>query len=55
MAHGRALAAPRMWRQVMGPLAASGWHVIAIDLPGFGLAEKGWSGAYDHASHARFV
>lgn len=43
------------WRQVMGPLAASGWHVIAVDLPGFGLAEKGWSGAYDHASHARFV
>lgn len=43
------------WRQVMEPLAASGWHVIAMDLPGFGLAEKGWNGAYDHASHARFV
>jgi pimeloyl-ACP methyl ester carboxylesterase len=39
----------------MEPLAASGWFVVALDLPGFGLAEKGWSGSYDHASHARFV
>lgn len=43
------------WRHVMEPLAASGWYVVALDLPGFGLAEKGWGGAYDHASHARFV
>jgi pimeloyl-ACP methyl ester carboxylesterase len=43
------------WRHVMEPLAASGWYVVALDLPGFGLAEKSWGGAYDHASHARFV
>ncbi|MFM8997485.1 MAG: alpha/beta fold hydrolase [Candidatus Limnocylindrus sp.] len=43
------------WRHVMEPLAASGWYVVALDLPGFGLAEKGWGGSYDHASHAKFV
>jgi pimeloyl-ACP methyl ester carboxylesterase len=43
------------WRHVMEPLASSGWYVVALDLPGFGLAEKGWSLAYDHGSHARFV
>jgi len=43
------------WRHVMEPLAASEFYVVALDLPGFGLAEKGWSGAYDHASHAKFV
>jgi pimeloyl-ACP methyl ester carboxylesterase len=39
----------------MEPLAASGWYVVALDLPGFGLAEKGWGGSYDHASHAKFA
>jgi pimeloyl-ACP methyl ester carboxylesterase len=43
------------WRHVMEPLAASGWYVVALDLPGFGLAEKGWGGSYDHASHAKFA
>jgi pimeloyl-ACP methyl ester carboxylesterase len=43
------------WRHVMEPLAASGWHVVALDLPGFGLAEKGWGQAYDHSSQAAFV
>ena len=43
------------WRHVMEPLAASGWHVVALDLPGFGLAEKGWGQAYDHRSQAAFV
>lgn len=43
------------WRHVMAPLAASGWHVVAVDLPGFGLAEKGWGQAYDHRSQAAFV
>jgi len=43
------------WRHVMEPLAASGWNVVALDLPGFGLAEKGWDGSYDHTSHAKFV
>ena len=43
------------WRHVMAPLAASGWHVVALDLPGFGLAGKGWGQAYDHRSQAAFV
>jgi pimeloyl-ACP methyl ester carboxylesterase len=43
------------WRHVAAPLAAGGWYVVALDLPGFGLAEKSWRSAYDHASQARFV
>ena len=43
------------WRHVMEPLAASGWYVIALDLPGFGLAEKGWGQPYEHESQAGFV
>jgi len=43
------------WRAVMAPIAARGWHVIAVDLPGFGLSEKSWALHYDHASQARFV
>ena len=43
------------WRSVMAPLAARGWHVVALDLPGFGLSEKSWSFDYDHESQARYV
>jgi pimeloyl-ACP methyl ester carboxylesterase len=43
------------WRHVMEPLAASGWYVVALDLPGFGLAEKGWGQSYEHESQAGFV
>jgi pimeloyl-ACP methyl ester carboxylesterase len=43
------------WRHVMEPLAASGWNVVALDLPGFGLAEKGWGQSYEHESQAGFV
>ena len=43
------------WRNVMEPLAASGWFVVALDLPGFGLAEKRWGWPYDHRSQAKFV
>jgi 2-hydroxy-6-oxonona-2,4-dienedioate hydrolase len=39
----------------MEPLAASGWFVVALDLPGFGLAEKGWGQSYEHESQAGFV
>src|SRR5438270_4099123 len=28
------------WREVMGPLAATGRRVIAVDLPGFGESER---------------
>lgn len=43
------------WRHVMEPLAASGWYVVALDLPGFGLAEKDWDQSYAHESQARYV
>ena len=43
------------YRDTMGPLAARGWHVIAIDLPGFGLAEKSWGRDYSHEAQARFA
>lgn len=43
------------WRHVMEPLAASGWYVVAFDLPGFGLAEKGWGQSYAHESQAGFL
>ena len=43
------------WRQVMAPLAAEGWRVVAIDLLGFGLADKGWNESYDHRTQAGFV
>lgn len=43
------------WRHVMEPLAASGWHVVALDLPGFGLSEKGWNQSYEHETQSGFV
>ena len=43
------------YRDVMAPLAARGWHVIAIDLPGFGLSEKSWGRDYSHKAHATFA
>ncbi|MFM9166439.1 MAG: alpha/beta fold hydrolase, partial [Candidatus Limnocylindrus sp.] len=43
------------YREVMTPLAARGWHVIAIDLPGFGLSEKSWGRDYSHKAHATFA
>ena len=43
------------YRGVMEPLAARGWHVIAIDLPGFGLSEKSWGRDYSHKAQATFA
>ena len=43
------------YRDVMEPLAARGWHVIAIDLPGFGLSEKSWGRDYSHKAQATFA
>ena len=43
------------YRVVMAPLAARGWHVIAIDLPGFGLSEKSWGRDYSHKAQATFA
>lgn len=43
------------YRDVMEPLAARGWRVIAIDLPGFGLSEKSWGRDYSHKAQATFA
>jgi pimeloyl-ACP methyl ester carboxylesterase len=43
------------YREVMEPLAARGWRVIAIDLPGFGLSEKLWGRDYSHKAQATFA
>ena len=43
------------YRDVMEPFAARGWHVIAIDLPGFGLSEKSWGRDYSHKAKATFA
>jgi pimeloyl-ACP methyl ester carboxylesterase len=43
------------YRDVLEPLAARGWHVIAIDLPGFGLSEKSWGRDYSHKAQATFA
>ena len=43
------------YRDVMEPLAARGWHVVAIDLPGFGLSEKSWGRDYSHKAQATFA
>jgi pimeloyl-ACP methyl ester carboxylesterase len=43
------------YRNVMEPLAARGWHVIALDLPGFGLSEKSWGRDYSHKAQAAFT
>ena len=43
------------YREVMEPLAARGWRVIAIDLPGFGLSEKSWGRDYSHKAQAAFA
>jgi len=43
------------YREVMEPLAARGWRVIAIDLPGFGLSEKSWGRDYSHKAQATFA
>jgi 4,5:9,10-diseco-3-hydroxy-5,9,17-trioxoandrosta-1(10),2-diene-4-oate hydrolase len=34
-----------MWRAWFAPLAAAGWHVVAVDLPGHGLSDKPQSAA----------
>lgn len=43
------------YRAVMAPLAARGWHVIAVDLPGFGLSAKSWERDYSHKAQATFA
>jgi pimeloyl-ACP methyl ester carboxylesterase len=43
------------WRKNVAPLAAAGFHVVAVDLPGFGLSDKRWEADYSHPAAADFV
>ncbi len=52
--HGVGARADR-WRRNLEPLAAAGYHVYAVDLPGHGLAEKGTKFDYSVPNYARFA
>ncbi|HYB40975.1 MAG TPA: alpha/beta fold hydrolase [Candidatus Methylomirabilis sp.] len=52
--HGVGARADR-WRRNVDPLAALGYRVYAIDLPGHGFAKKGKDFAYSIAGYAAFV
>jgi pimeloyl-ACP methyl ester carboxylesterase len=41
------------WRKVIGPLAAAGYRVMAVDLPGFGYSDK--PGGYSVDAYVQFV
>ncbi len=43
------------WRKNVTPLAEAGFHVVALDLPGFGLSDKRWDADYTHPAAADFV
>lgn len=43
------------WRETVPALAEAGFHVLALDLRGFGLADKTFEADYSHAAQADFV
>ena len=43
------------WRETIDPLADAGYHVIAFDLPGFGLTDKPLAYDYGHPHQADFT
>ena len=54
LVHGVGARADR-WQRNVDPLAQSGWHVHALDLPGHGLAQKGAGPDYTVPGYARFL
>lgn len=54
LVHGVGARADR-WARVIEPLADLGYHVVAVDLPGHGLAQKGPGFDYSVPGYARFV
>ena len=43
------------WRRNVAPISEAGFHVVAFDLPGFGLSDKSWDADYSHPAAADFV
>jgi pimeloyl-ACP methyl ester carboxylesterase len=43
------------WRETIPALAAAGYRAVALDLKGFGLADKTLAADYSHAAQAEFV
>ena len=43
------------WRETLPALGAAGFRAVALDLPGFGLAEKRFQADYSHGTQADFV
>ena len=54
LVHGVGARSDR-WRRNIDPLAAAGWHVHALDLPGHGLAQKGEGLDYSVPGFARLL
>ena len=54
LVHGVGARADR-WRRNIDMLAAEGWNVHALDLPGHGLAQKGEGPDYSVPGYARLV
>ena len=48
-------ASTYVWQTVAPPIADAGFHVIAVDLPGFGFSEKPAWYEYSIGAQARFV
>ena len=52
--HGTA-AWSGLWRETMTPLAAAGYHCIAIDIPPFGFSERPSAPSYGNADQAKRI